>query len=221
MSVFAGEIALPIGSTDLWAPEPPPPGCGELQNVVEHHPVKGQLAAVARQMFFTRKLAEEIAHQQPIDERVYHYAADVAKYANDLEFFTRQLGIAMNMPIMTKKPFLPVDLRGIPVSPTNFLLFEARGSIVFGGDSVTRTDMGTTGGTSRPEPSTLSRKDHSQPADIGRDSALPIFERCGDPSAVWPMCRCDLPQLTNICEGRCGGRDLDAKRRRHGLMGFL
>uniref|UniRef100_A0A7S0ABF3 Uncharacterized protein n=1 Tax=Pyrodinium bahamense TaxID=73915 RepID=A0A7S0ABF3_9DINO len=114
------EIALTTGSSSLVGTERAPFGCGAARAEVEHRPVEGSLADAARALYYTRRTAEDLAHTSAAPEKVQHYAADVAKYAHDLEFFARQLGLAVKMPIMVEPPYLPVDVAA--VSPALVLL---------------------------------------------------------------------------------------------------
>merc|ERR1712232_1431251 len=87
-----------------------PYGCEDVKAGVLHHPVKGQLAELAREMYYVRKAVEQIAHNEMGGKDVQFYAGDLAKYANNLEFVARQIGLAMDMPILVNPPYLPVDL---------------------------------------------------------------------------------------------------------------
>merc|ERR1712217_789209 len=98
-------------------------GCANATAEVEHHPVNGKVADVARAVYYTRRAGEEIAHNEQAPDKVKKYAAEVALYAHDLEFFTRQLGLALNMPVMVEPPYLPVDMAALP--PPQLLLLAS------------------------------------------------------------------------------------------------
>eukprot|EP00933_Yihiella_yeosuensis_P025912 TRINITY_DN20101_c0_g1_i2.p1 TRINITY_DN20101_c0_g1~~TRINITY_DN20101_c0_g1_i2.p1 ORF type:complete len:139 (+),score=16.43 TRINITY_DN20101_c0_g1_i2:105-521(+) len=72
--------------------------------------IHSEVASLARDLYFTRRSAEDLAHLSMAPEKVRKYAGDVAKYAHVLEFFTRQLGLAMKMPTGVTPPYLPTDI---------------------------------------------------------------------------------------------------------------
>mmetsp|Transcript_74902 Transcript_74902/g.118093 ORF Transcript_74902/g.118093 Transcript_74902/m.118093 type:complete len:153 (+) Transcript_74902:57-515(+) len=112
----AGEIAIPIGYGIVLDADRPPYGCDIDDKIaVHHHPMRGQIAAAARSLYYTRRLAEDLAHLEDAPETVRHWSEDVAKYANDLEFFVRQLGLGLKMPVMVEEPYLPLDMRSMPL----------------------------------------------------------------------------------------------------------
>ncbi|CAJ1423692.1 unnamed protein product [Effrenium voratum] len=112
-SVF-GEIAFPIGSQVLSEWDRTPFGCKKANVDVEHNKITGPVADLARNLYFTRRVAEEMMHTPKMDPKVRHYAEDTAAYAHDLEFFARQLGIALKMPVGVDPPFLPLDMMSAP-----------------------------------------------------------------------------------------------------------
>eukprot|EP00929_Paragymnodinium_shiwhaense_P120683 TRINITY_DN92699_c0_g1_i1.p1 TRINITY_DN92699_c0_g1~~TRINITY_DN92699_c0_g1_i1.p1 ORF type:complete len:208 (+),score=30.87 TRINITY_DN92699_c0_g1_i1:67-624(+) len=125
MQAVVQEVALPIGADTLKGDEASRPvGCEDAVITVSHDPVKSEVAALARQFYYTRQLAEEVAHQPAADERVVQYASDLAQYANDLEFYARQVALSLEMPVMVNKPYLPVDLAEMPL-PLAFLAASA------------------------------------------------------------------------------------------------
>mmetsp|Transcript_77568 Transcript_77568/g.179834 ORF Transcript_77568/g.179834 Transcript_77568/m.179834 type:complete len:195 (+) Transcript_77568:71-655(+) len=107
-------IAMITGSSYLEE-DAGPYGCGAKEVDVRHRPVEGEMANVARSLYYTRRIAEGLAHDQRAPQKIQKYAADVAKYSHELEFFSRQLGLAMKMPIMVNPPYLPVDLAQSPL----------------------------------------------------------------------------------------------------------
>merc|ERR1719183_1302276 len=110
------EIAIPIGSGIVLPSERPPYGCDLDERIaVNHDPVHGELADCARALFYTRRLAEDLAHNNDAAGPVRNWAEDVARYSNDLEFFTRQIGLGIKMPVMVDPPYLPVDMSAMPL----------------------------------------------------------------------------------------------------------
>eukprot|EP00928_Gymnodinium_smaydae_P068139 TRINITY_DN51209_c0_g1_i1.p1 TRINITY_DN51209_c0_g1~~TRINITY_DN51209_c0_g1_i1.p1 ORF type:complete len:146 (+),score=28.98 TRINITY_DN51209_c0_g1_i1:137-574(+) len=103
------EIAISTGSESIAGSDRIPIGCGIKDGGVYHDPVKGPLADLARELYYAGKLSEYLAHQGTADARVLSFAQDIGKYANDLEFYARQLGLAMKVPTMVRRPYLPVD----------------------------------------------------------------------------------------------------------------
>ncbi|CAE7514742.1 unnamed protein product [Symbiodinium sp. CCMP2592] len=73
-------------------------GCSKVSVDVPHNKITGPVAELARVLYFTRREAEEMMHAPKLDPKVRHYATDTANYAHDLEFFARQLGLALKMP---------------------------------------------------------------------------------------------------------------------------
>mmetsp|Transcript_28921 Transcript_28921/g.52893 ORF Transcript_28921/g.52893 Transcript_28921/m.52893 type:complete len:130 (+) Transcript_28921:83-472(+) len=113
------ELVIPIGTGHVLKSERVPFGCDVDSHLgVDHDPVNGEIANTARYLFYTRKTAEALAHDEAAQEVVRRWAVDVAKYANDLEFFVRQVGLGLRMGVMVDPPYLPVDSGGSPACPT-------------------------------------------------------------------------------------------------------
>ena len=112
-SVF-GEIAIPIGSQALSEIDRVPYGCKKVSVDVPHQKITGPVAELARNLYFTRRVAEDMMHSPKMDPKVRHYAEDTANYAHDLEFFARQLGLALKMPTGVYPPYLPLDMEAMP-----------------------------------------------------------------------------------------------------------
>mmetsp|Transcript_47632 Transcript_47632/g.96119 ORF Transcript_47632/g.96119 Transcript_47632/m.96119 type:complete len:164 (-) Transcript_47632:97-588(-) len=113
------EVALVTGSADLTADDRIPFGCtaeGADKVMMDHRPVEEDVATAARSLYYLRRSAEDLAHWEKAPRNIRNYAGDVAKYAHDLEFFTRQLGLGLKMPIMVEPPYLPIDIAAMPVA---------------------------------------------------------------------------------------------------------
>ncbi|CAE7372783.1 unnamed protein product [Symbiodinium necroappetens] len=89
-------------------------GCSKVSVDVPHNKITGPVAELARVLYFTRREAEEMMHAPKLDPKVRHYATDTANYAHDLEFFARQLGLALKMPTGVDPPYLPLDMMSMP-----------------------------------------------------------------------------------------------------------
>ncbi|CAK8998784.1 unnamed protein product [Durusdinium trenchii] len=109
-----GEIAFPIGSQVLSEYDRVPYGCKKVSVDVHHRNITGPVAELTRNLYFTRRVAEDMMHSPKMDPKVRHYAEDTASYAHDLEFFARQLGLAMKMPTGVDPPYLPLDMETMP-----------------------------------------------------------------------------------------------------------
>merc|ERR1719235_1468275 len=109
------EIAIPIGSGIVLQSERPEYGCDIDQRVsVTHDPAFAELADCTRALYYTRRLADDLAHNTGAPKTVRNWAADVAKYSNDLEFFARQVALGLKMPVMVEEPYLPIDMASVP-----------------------------------------------------------------------------------------------------------
>mmetsp|Transcript_10442 Transcript_10442/g.32260 ORF Transcript_10442/g.32260 Transcript_10442/m.32260 type:complete len:191 (-) Transcript_10442:18-590(-) len=106
------EVAMVTGTSDLSLDDRIPYGCGAAGTCdisVNHRPIENAMATTARSLYYLRRAAEDLAHTQNAPSNIRAYAGDIAKYANDLEFFSRQLALGMKMPIMVDEPYLPID----------------------------------------------------------------------------------------------------------------
>ncbi|CAK0854187.1 unnamed protein product [Prorocentrum cordatum] len=110
MGVVA-ETAIVTGVKHL--DEQIPYGCPSATVDVPHDAEKGEVANLARSLYYTRQTAEELAQTPNTPPKVAKFAGDVARYANDLEFFTRQLALGLRMPVTVEPPYLPVDLQAV------------------------------------------------------------------------------------------------------------
>mmetsp|Transcript_65064 Transcript_65064/g.188661 ORF Transcript_65064/g.188661 Transcript_65064/m.188661 type:complete len:163 (-) Transcript_65064:47-535(-) len=108
------ELAIEIGSYGLAGSPKVPYGCGARKVEMLHDPVKEHVANMVRNFYFTRVSAEELAHFERASSRVRENAAKTARYAHDLEFAGRQLGLALNMPTGVTPPYLPIDVAAGP-----------------------------------------------------------------------------------------------------------
>eukprot|EP00930_Biecheleria_cincta_P080984 TRINITY_DN69535_c0_g1_i1.p1 TRINITY_DN69535_c0_g1~~TRINITY_DN69535_c0_g1_i1.p1 ORF type:complete len:142 (+),score=12.70 TRINITY_DN69535_c0_g1_i1:31-456(+) len=109
-----GEIAIVTGSESLFPVDRVPYGCGKVSVGIEHQKLTGPVADVARNLYFTRRAAEDLMHNPKCTEKIKRFATDVANYAHDLEFFTRQLGLGLKMPTGVEPPYLPLDFASLP-----------------------------------------------------------------------------------------------------------
>uniref|UniRef100_A0A7S2LMN2 Uncharacterized protein n=1 Tax=Zooxanthella nutricula TaxID=1333877 RepID=A0A7S2LMN2_9DINO len=105
----ADEIAIQVGAQSLVTEPDPPYGCGVPSLKIPHDPAKGLLADLVRAVYLTRRTAEDLAHL-PMGRKVTHQAAQLARYANSLEFVGRQAAMAMRMPVGVYAPYLPLDV---------------------------------------------------------------------------------------------------------------
>ncbi|OLQ15099.1 hypothetical protein AK812_SmicGene711 [Symbiodinium microadriaticum] len=109
-----GEIAFATGAQAISEFDRVPYGCSKVSVDVPHNKITGPVAELARVLYFTRREAEEMMHAPKLDPKVRHYATDTANYAHDLEFFARQLGLALKMPTGVDPPYLPLDMMSMP-----------------------------------------------------------------------------------------------------------
>mmetsp|Transcript_24113 Transcript_24113/g.45532 ORF Transcript_24113/g.45532 Transcript_24113/m.45532 type:complete len:150 (-) Transcript_24113:55-504(-) len=109
-----GEIAFPTGAQAISEFDRVPYGCSKVSVDVPHNKIMGPVADLARNLYFTRRVAEEMIHTPRLDPKVRHYAQDTAEYAHDLEFFARQVGLALKMPTGVDPPYLPLDMLSMP-----------------------------------------------------------------------------------------------------------
>mmetsp|Transcript_34455 Transcript_34455/g.107003 ORF Transcript_34455/g.107003 Transcript_34455/m.107003 type:complete len:196 (+) Transcript_34455:112-699(+) len=106
------EVAVVTGQADLSTDDRVPYGCGAAGtcNVeVDHKPLEMEMANTARSLYYLRRFAEDLSDMQRAPRNIRNQAADVAKYAHDLEFFARQLALGMKMPVAVDEPYLPID----------------------------------------------------------------------------------------------------------------
>eukprot|EP00931_Biecheleriopsis_adriatica_P112352 TRINITY_DN86962_c0_g1_i1.p1 TRINITY_DN86962_c0_g1~~TRINITY_DN86962_c0_g1_i1.p1 ORF type:complete len:148 (-),score=20.95 TRINITY_DN86962_c0_g1_i1:52-495(-) len=123
--MVVGDIAFPIGGQTLSPIDHVPYGCGKVSIGVDHNKVTGPVAELARNMYFTRRVAEDLMHNPKLDPKVREHVHKVSDYAHDLEFFSRQLGLALKMPTGVDPPYLPLDIASLPGPAVIALLVPA------------------------------------------------------------------------------------------------
>ena len=102
---------VPVGSAEISAHVPPGCGCAkDMVKEIAHHPVEYHVADMAGALYQTRMAADDLTMFTKEPE-IKDLSQRMGVYAHDLEFLSRQLGLALDMPISVTPPFLPLDIQ--------------------------------------------------------------------------------------------------------------